>query len=106
MSIVKRISGRTGELTVPPGAVAARIGPKGNWELRRAEPQPQDSTLAVWSLRAVFTYVNPVFFGDRRFPPTFTVKIGGKLFRLDMPPERMVLSGRSLQAEGVTLCQL
>jgi hypothetical protein len=105
--LFKRIRGEAGEVSVTSiGAVVARCEPNGWWELRRADPQPEDSTLTVWSLRAIFSYVNPTLFGDPRFAQEFRVKLGDKLFRLDMPAERMALNGRSLQAEGVTLCQL
>lgn len=67
------------------------------------DPQPEDSTLVVWSLRAIFGYVNADLLFYRRDLQEFTVNMGGKLYRLEMPSDRMALAGRSLQAEGVTL---
>lgn len=104
----KRIKGSVGEIhTVPDiGAVVAQCEPDGWWELRRVDPQPQDASVTLWNLRALFAYLNPVFFGDARFPVEFQVRLGQKLFRIDMPPDRMAVDGRVLQVEGVTLWEL
>lgn len=110
--MLKFIRNHLAEVTVPSiGAVVARTEPGGFVELRRVDPQPQDSPAVVWSLRAVFGYVNPALFGnpafpEDRFPQEFIVNVGGTLFRVDMPRERMALEGRTLQAEGVTLWQI
>lgn len=110
--MLKLIRNQTGEVTVPSiGAVVARCEPGGFVELRREDPQPQDSPVVLWSLRAVFGYVNPALFNNAtfpedRFPQELRINVGGVLFRVDMPRERTAFDGRTLQAEGATLWQI
>lgn len=98
----KSIKGQVGEITIPSiGAVVARCEPDGWWELRRVDPQPQDAPVPEWNLRALFSYLNPIFFGDSRYPLEFKVQIGpGKLFRIAMPADRMAVNGQVLQVDG------
>lgn len=104
-----RIRGRHGEITIPGlGAVVGRFdGEGGWWELHRREEPQKSGELAVYRLRAVLSYINPTLWGNEGMKKRLVLKIGESLFRVDVVEgQRMELNGRTLQSEGVTLCQV
>lgn len=113
---VPRIRGRHGKVTVPGvGAVIGKFdGEGGWWELTALDPEKQVAgEPTVYRLRAILSYVAPMFWsatkpdGSPKFRKEVVLQVGQKLFRIDVADgQRMVLNGRVLQSEGVTLCQL
>lgn len=107
--IFRRIEGREGEVTIPSlGAIVAKIeAPTGKWTLVRREEGPAGES-AVFSLHAVFSYVNEGLFKNEAFKKKFIVTIAkGKQYRLQQRPGgKTELSGRSLLMEGVELWPL
>jgi hypothetical protein len=100
----KRISGVTGDVTVP--SIGLTVGTMQWWELtRREETTPE---LGEWTLRVVFSYINKMAWEKKDLTKQITVTLGnpkkdGRQYRLEMLDGRTVLDGRSLLIEGVKL---
>ena len=103
---VRKIEGREGEVTIPAlGAIVGKIeAPTGNWKLIRREEGPAGER-AVFSLHAVFSYLNEPLFRNDGFKKRFVITIAkGKQYRLEQRPSgRTELNGRSLLMEEVQL---
>lgn len=101
-----QIRGRHGEMSIPAmGAVIGRFdGEQGFWQLTRHEDGQQPGNPVVYRFHAVLSYLNPGFFNDERFKKVLHLKVGTQLFRVEpIEGQRMELSGRTLQCEGVNL---
>ncbi len=109
MPLIPRIKGRHGEVTVAGlGAVVGRFdGQDGWWELIRREDGQQQGKPVVYRLRAVLSYSNPGLWERFENKIRLTIRVGEVMFRVEVAEDqRMELKGRTLQSEGVTLCQI
>jgi hypothetical protein len=96
------------------GAIVGRFdGDGGWWELIRKKEKQASGELLEYRLRAVLSYVNPVFWsatkpdGSPKWKVELVLRVGENKFRVDVAEgERMELNGRTLRCEGVTLCQI
>lgn len=103
-SIFKRIEGKHGKVAVP--SIGLEVGTMEYWSLQRREDTPSGDE--EWDLRAVFSYINEFAFNKPGFDRWITVWLGdpkrnGQQFRLQPTVGRMVLDGRHLLAERVTI---
>jgi hypothetical protein len=80
-----------------------------SWSLKRREDPPLGTE--VWDLRAVFSYINEFSFNSPNWEKKIIVDVGnpkrgGRQLLIDASSGTVILSGRSLLIEGVTLCPL
>lgn len=118
-----RIRGRHGNVSIPSlGAVVGKFdGEGGWWEIIRKKDEETDPNErreegqqgkpVVYIFRAVLSYVQHDLWnamkpdGSPRYTKELTIKVGQSLYRVEAQ-QQMVLSGRTLQCEEVTLAWL
>lgn len=96
------VRGIEGEVSIP--ALGASIGSFAKWTLARSEDGRSDES--EFTLRGVFSYLNPILWEDESLAKRITVRIGrgGKQYLLVQKPDRRtVLEGMSIIIEGITL---
>jgi len=101
-----QIRGKHGDVSIPSmGAVVGRFdGKDGYWVLKRHESGQQQGKPVVYHFHAVLSYLHRGLYDDPRFTKRLTIKVGSELFRVEpIEGQRMVLTGRTLQSEGVNL---